>query len=114
MEDDLEKRIADLEGGSAGSEGRHFRPNPEPVINPENPFEDPDELTRGVARWLREHWPLVAIAVLTVLGAGLSKLSGIFPALDEPAPDWMGPLFLIAVFGSVVVYFVVRFIRSRR
>ena len=114
MEDDLEKRIADLEGGSAASEGRHFRPDPEPAINPQNPFEDPDELKRGVVGWIREHWTVIDIGVLALVGASLTKLEKIFPALDEPAPDWMGPLFLIGVFGSVVVYFVVRFIKSRR
>lgn len=62
MEDDLEKRIADLEG-------RPAEPEPDLVI---------------------------------------------FPALNQPAPDWVGPLFLAIPFTAVVIYFVVRFIKSRR
>jgi hypothetical protein len=67
-----------------------------------------------VARWIREHWEVIAIAVLLLVGASLTKLERIFPAMREPAPDWMGPLFLALPFTAVAVYFVVRFIRGRR
>jgi hypothetical protein len=103
MEDDLEKRIADLEGRRA-----------EPAINAENPFEDPEELRRGVVQWVRGHWEIIAIAVLMVLGASLTKLERIIPALNQPAPDWVGLLVLALPVTAVAIYVVVRFIRSRR
>lgn len=56
----------------------------------------------------------IAIVALTVVGAARSKLEGLFPALNEPAPDWVGPLFLAIPFTAVVIYFVVRFIKSWR
>jgi uncharacterized membrane protein len=67
-----------------------------------------------MTRWLREHWEFVAIGVLIVLGALLSKLDNIFPAMNEPAPDWVGPLFLALPVAAVAIYFVVRFFKSRR
>ena len=104
MEDDLERRIADLESRPA-----------EPAINEQNPFEDPEEeLRHGISRWLREKWMYVAVVVLTLFGAALPRLSGVFPALDQPAPDWVGPLFLALPFTAVAIYFVVRFLKSRR
>jgi hypothetical protein len=101
MEDDLEKRIADIEGRGPG-------------INEQNPFEDPEALRGGVVQWIRGHWEVIAIAVLMVLGASLTKLERIIPALNQPAPDWVGPLVLAVPFTAVAIYFVVRFIRSRR
>ncbi len=80
----------------------------------QNPFEDPEALRGGVVQWIRGHWEVIAIAALMVLGASLTKLERIIPALNQPAPDWVGPLFLAVPFTAVVVYFVVRFIRSRR
>ena len=71
MDDDLEKRIADLEGRERG-------------INEQNSFEDSEALRRGVLQWIREHWTVVAIGVLSL------------------------------PFTAVAVYFVVRFIKSRR
>ena len=56
----------------------------------------------------------IAIVALTLIGYSLHKLGGIFPALDEPAPDWVGPVVLALPFTAVAVYFVVRFIKSRR
>ena len=111
MEDDLEKRIADLEGRGGDFDGRH---SAEPGINEQNPFEDPEALRRGVAKWIREHWEIIAIAVLMVVGASLTKLERIIPAMRQPAPDWVGPLFLALPFAAVAIYFVVRFIKSRR
>jgi hypothetical protein len=101
VDDDLEKRIADLEG--RGSD-----------VNEQNPFEDPEELRRGVLAWVREHWEVVVIGVLSVAGASLTKLETIFPAMNEPAPDWVGAVFLAIPFTAVALYLVVRFIRSRR
>ena len=111
MEDDLEKRIADLEGRGADFDGRQ---PPEPGINEQNPFEDPEALRRGLATWIRGHWEIIAIAVLMVLGASLTKLERIFPAMKQPAPDWVGLLFLALPVAAVAIYFVVRFIKSRR
>jgi hypothetical protein len=111
MEDDLEKRIADLEGRGADFDGRQ---SAEPGINEQNPFEDPEALRHGVSTWIRGHWEIIAIAVLMVLGASLTKLERIIPAMRQPAPDWMGPLFLALPVAAVAVYFVVRFIKSRR
>ena len=111
MEDDLEKRIADLEGRGPDFDGRQ---SVEPGINEQNPFEDPEALRRGVVQWIRGHWEVIAIAVLMVLGASLTKLERIFSALRQPAPDWMGPLFLALPFTAIAIYFVVRFIKSRR
>lgn len=101
MEDDLEKRIANLGGR-------------EPGINEQTPFEDPEALWRGVLQWMKEHWAAIAIAVLSLVGASLAKLAGGFPALDEPAPDWVGPVVLTLPFTAIAVYFVVRFVKSRR
>ena len=111
MEDDLEKRIADLEGRGADFDGRQ---PPEPGINEQNPFEDPEALQRGVATWIRGHWEIIAIAALMVLGASLTKLERIFPAMKQPAPDWMGLMFLALPVAAVAIYFAVRFIKSRR
>jgi hypothetical protein len=103
MEDDLDKRIADLEGRG-----------PDSGISEQNPFEDPEALRHGVVQWIREHWMVIAIAVLTVLGASLTKLSSVFPAMNEPAPHWVGAVFLALPFTAMAIYFVVRFIKSRR
>jgi hypothetical protein len=111
MEDDLEMRIADLEGRGPDFDGRQ---SAEPGINERNPFEDPEGLRRGVVQWIREHWMVIAIGVLTLLGASLTRLERVIPALDEPAPDWVGPVVLALPFTALVVYFVVRFIKSRR
>jgi hypothetical protein len=111
MEDDLERRIADLEGRGADFESRQ---SPEPGINEQNPFEDPEALRRGVVTWIRGHWEIIAIAALMLLGASLTKLERIFPAMSQPAPDWMGPLFLALPVAAVAIYVVVRFIKSRR
>ena len=111
MEDDLEKRIADLEGRGADFDGRQ---SAEPGINEQNPFEDPEELRRGVATWIREHWEVIAIAALMLLGASLTKLERIIPAMNQPAPDWVGLLVLALPFTAVAIYFVVRFIKGRR
>ena len=99
MEDDLEKRIADLEGRGADFDGRQPA---EPGINEQNPFEDPEALRRGVATWIRGHWEIIAIAALMVLGASLTKLERIIPAMNQPAPDWVGLLFLALPFAAVV------------
>ena len=111
MEDDLERRIADLEGGGPDFDGRQ---SAEQGINEQNPFEDPEALQHGVVQWLRRHWEVPVIAVLMVVGASLTKLEKIIPAMNEPAPDWMGALFLALPVTAVVIYFVVRFIKSRR
>lgn len=110
MEDDLERRIADLESQQADFD----REPTELAINEQNPFEDPEELRRGISRWVREKWMYVAVVALTVFGAVLPRLSGVFPALDQPAPDWVGPLFLALPLTAVAVYLVVRFLKSRR
>jgi hypothetical protein len=100
-----------LEGRGLDFGGRH---SAEPGINEQNPFEDPEALRRGVVTWIRKHWEVIAIAVLMVLGASLTKLASVFPAMNEPAPNWMGPLFLALPFTAVAIYFVVRFVKSRR
>ena len=101
MDDDLEKRIADLEGRAPG-------------INEQNPFEDPEALRRGVLQWIRGHWEVVAIGVLSVAGASVTKLATIFPALNGPAPEWVGAVFLAIPFTAIAIYLVVRFVNSRR
>ena len=101
MEDDLERRIADLEGRPAQS------------IEPTVDAGEPDAV-HGLGHWLRSHWMQIAIVVLTVFGYSLHKLGGIFPALDQPAPDWVGALFLALPVTAVAIYVVVRFIKSRR
>ena len=74
----------------------------------------PKTLRRGVATWIREHWEVIAIAALMLLGASLTKLERIIPAMNQPAPDWVGLLFLALPFTAVAIYFVVRFIKGRR
>lgn len=84
MEDDLDKRIADLEGRG-----------PEPGgINEQYPFEDPEGLRRAML--LADEAP--------------KRL----PAMREPAPDWVGPVDLAIPFTAVAVYLVVRILRLRR
>ena len=91
-EDDLEKRIADLEGRAA------------------QPVDDNGE--EGVIRRaVKAYWMPVTIAVLTLVAYSLTTVERYFPTLKEPAPSWVGLLFLIAPFAAVAVYFVVR---SRR
>lgn len=92
MEDDLEKRIADLEG------------------RPAEPADEADEhsvIRRAVKLW----WMAVAVAVLTVLG--YAPLERIFPVLRNPAPSWVGLLVLATPFVAVAIYFVVRWRRRR-
>ena len=115
MEDDLERRIADLEAGRAQppagpapSGGRHFRPD----YGPED-IEDPS-LGRIALTWLREHWQLVAIGVLAFLGLLLTKLERVIPGMRQPAPDWVGLVVLAIPFTAVAIYFIVRFFKSRR
>jgi hypothetical protein len=84
-EDDLEARIADLEGRAA------------------QPVEE-----SGIRRAVKAYWMPVAIGVLTLIGYSLIRLERYFPALKDPAPSWVGLLFLIAPFAAVAVYFVVR------
>lgn len=66
-EDDLEKRIADLEGRAA------------------EPVDDPGE-DSAIRRAVKTYWMPVAIAVLTLLAYSLSTLERFFPALKSPAP----------------------------
>jgi hypothetical protein len=95
-EDDLEARIADLEGRAPDSIGEAGDPGEESVIR----------------RAVKAYWMPVAIAVLTLIGYSLTSLERYFPALKEPAPSWVGLLFLIAPFAAVAVYFVVRWRRK--
>jgi hypothetical protein len=95
-EDDLEARIADLEG----------RP-PEPVGDGGDPGEE-----SVIRRAVKAYWMPVAIAILTLIGYSLTRLERYFPMLKEPAPSWVGLLFLIAPFAAVAVYFVVRWRRK--
>jgi hypothetical protein len=92
-EDDLEARIADLEGRAPDSVGDAGE---ESVIR----------------RAVKAYWMPVAIAVLTLIGYSLTSLERYFPALKEPAPSWVGLLFLIAPFAAVAIYFVVRWRRK--
>ena len=50
----------------------------------------------------------VTVAVLTLFGYSLTRLEHHFPVLKNPAPSWVGLLFLIAPFAAVAVYFIVR------
>ncbi|MFY9920239.1 MAG: hypothetical protein WAL26_17875, partial [Mycobacterium sp.] len=72
-EDDLERRIADLEG------------------RPVEPIGDSGEdsvIRRAIKLW----WMPVAIAVLTLLAYSLTSLERFFPVLKNPAPSWVGLL----------------------
>ena len=95
-EDDLEKRIADLEGRA-----------PEPVGDAVDPGEE-----SVIRRAVKAYWMPVTIAVLTLFGYSLTRLERYFPALKDPAPSWVGLLFLIAPFAAVAVYFAVRWRRK--
>jgi hypothetical protein len=88
-EDNLEARIADLEGRTPDSVG------------------DAGEES-GIWRAVKAYWMPVAIGVLTLIGYSLTRLERYFPTLNDPAPSWVGLLFLIAPFAAVAVYFVVR------
>ena len=92
-EDDLEKRIADLEGRAA------------------QPVDDSGE-EGAIRRAVKAYWMPVTIAVLTLVAYSLTTVERYFPTLKEPAPSWVGLLFLIAPFAAVAVYFVVRWRRK--
>ncbi len=95
-EDDLEKRIADLEGRAAEPAGDAVDPGEESVIR----------------RAVKAYWMPVTIAVLTLVAYSLTTVERYFPTLKEPAPSWVGLLFLIAPFAAVAVYSVVRWRRK--
>ncbi|WP_123027450.1 hypothetical protein [Mycolicibacterium stellerae] len=92
-EDDLEKRIADLEGRIA------------------EPADAPDE-DSVIRRAIKAYWMPVTIAVLTLFAYSLTTLERFFPALKNPAPSWVGLLVLVIPFAAVAVYFVVRWRRK--
>lgn len=92
MDDDLERRIADLEG----------RP-----VEPVGDSGEDSVMRRATKLW----WMPVAIAVLTVLA--YAPLERFFPALRNPAPSWVGLLVLITPFAAVAIYFVVRWRRRK-
>lgn len=92
-EDDLEKRIADLEGRAA------------------EPVDDPGE-DSAIRRAVKTYWMPVAIAVLTLWAYSLSTLERFFPALKSPAPSWVGLLALAIPFAAIAIYFVVRWRRG--
>jgi hypothetical protein len=81
-EDDLERRIADLEGRAT------------------EPVGDTGEES-SIRRAVKAYWMPVAIAVLTLFGYSLTRLERDFPSLKDPAPSWVGLLFLIAPFAAV-------------
>jgi hypothetical protein len=91
--DDLEKRIADLEG------------------RPAHPADEPRR-NSPIRRAVNTYWMPVAIAVLTLFGYSLTRLERYFPALKDPAPSWVGLLFLIAPFAAVAFYFAMRWRRK--
>jgi hypothetical protein len=93
-EDDLEERIADLEGRAA------------------EPVGDPGE-DSAIRRAVKAFWMPVAIAVLTLLAYSLTTLERYFPVLKNPAPSWVGLLVLITPFAAVAVYLVVRWRRRK-
>ena len=92
-EDDLEKRIADLEG------------------RPAHPTDEPRE-DSPIRRAVKAFWMPVAIAVLTLVAYSLTTLERFFPVLKNPAPSWVGLLVLITPFAAVAVYIVVRWRRK--
>jgi hypothetical protein len=92
-EDDLERRIADLEGRAA------------------EPVDDPGE-DSPIKRAIKAYWMPVAIALLTVLAYSLTSLERFFPVLKNPAPSWVGLLFLVVPFAAVAIYIVVRWRRK--
>ena len=90
MEDDLEKRIADLEG------------------RPTEPAAD-----QGFRHKFRAWWIPVAIAVLTLLGYSRPTLERVFPVLRNPAPDWLGLLVLALPVVAIAIYVALRLRRRR-
>lgn len=52
-----------------------------------------------------------AIGVLALIGLGITWMSKHVPAMNEPAPDFVGPLFLIVV-ASIMVIGLVRHFRK--
>ena len=93
-EDDLEKRIADLEG------------------RPAQPADDPVE-DSPIRRAVKAYWMPVTIAVLTLVAYSLTTLERFFPVLKNPAPSWVGLVVLITPFAAVAVYLVVRWRRRK-
>lgn len=94
MEDDLEKRIADLEG--------------RPALSGDDAGED-----SPIRRAAKAYWMPVAIAVLTLVAYSLTTLERFVPVLKNPAPSWVGLLVLITPFAAVAVYVAVRWRRRK-
>ena len=94
MDDDIEKRIADLERRPA-----------EPA---DDPGADP-----GIRRWVKVWWIPVAIAVLTLLANARPLTERFFPVLRNPAPSWLGLLVLAMPVVAIAIYIVVRMRRRR-
>lgn len=92
MDDDLEKRIADLEG------------------RPAQPADHISE-KHGLRHKAKVWWVLVAIAILTAVANARPFFERVFPQLNEPAPEWMGLAALAIPVVAVVVYFVMRWRR---
>ena len=110
MEEDLEK-ASPTWGAAVLTSTVATRPNPESTSRTRSRI--PKRYGAGSPKLIRGHWEVIAIAVLMALGASLTKLERTIPAL-RPAPGWMGPLFLALPFTAVAIYFVVRFVKSRR
>ena len=59
-------------------------------------------------------WWLIFVAVLYGLQAGLPHLHHVAPALNRPAPSWMGLLFLLGIPGFMIVGYIVSRLNARR
>jgi uncharacterized membrane protein YgcG len=92
--DDVERRIADLEGRPVAptGDGRHNR--------------------RGKKTWAG--WTVFALVVLYGLQHALPIIRDRFPVMNRPAPGWVGLVVLILPFAAVAIYFIVRWRRRAR
>jgi hypothetical protein len=105
--DDPEDRIADLERALPPRAQPNFRPPPT------DHSEEPDAYERMFGMDRKSFLLAVAIGILGLCGVAITVLSDRVPAMNEPAPSFVGPLFLI-VMASIVAIALVRHFRRKR
>src|SRR5689334_18655158 len=91
--EDPEKRIAELEGRPAPIRARGRR---------RQPWHSP---------WV---WWMLILAILIGFRYSVPALLHTFPALNRPAPDWVGLLVLALPLAAGVVYGAMQISKARR
>lgn len=108
--DDFLARISEQlrvqQGGAPASQSMLSEFRPPPAGHAEEP--DGFEQMFGIDR--KSFLLAAAIGILAILGMALTLLSDRIPAMNEPAPSFVGPMFL----GVLAVIIVIGFVRHFR